>query len=263
MATLISWTDATWNPVTGCSRVSEGCRFCYAERLSLRFGWSPKSWTAPNAAENVICHPARLRKPYSLKAPSRVFVNSMSDLFHPMVPDAFIADVFAVMADLPRHTFQILTKRPERAADWPGPWGENVWMGTSIEDRRVAGRIDHLRRCGARTRFLSCEPLIGPLGAIDLAGVHWVIVGGESGWHLKSPDHPRWMRQEWAREIRDACVAAGVAFYYKQDAGQRTELRPWLVEADGSRWEWRQFPGHLTPPRPIADEAPVRQPALL
>lgn len=243
MGTIISWTDETWNPTTGCNKVSEGCRNCYAEKLSLRFGWSKKPWTLPNAEENVKIHPNRLKKPYTWKKPSRVFVNSMSDLFHPLVPDEYIAQVFEVMNDLPQHTFQILTKRPERAAEWPGPWTDNIWQGTSVEDYRVAHRIDSLRECAAKTRFLSCEPLIGPLGDVSFDGIHWVIVGGESGPHMKSgPDNPRWMRQEWARQIRDHCVRDGVAYFYKQDSGVRTEMRPWLVEEDGSCWEWHQFP---------------------
>lgn len=260
MGTLISWTNETWNPVTGCSRVSDGCRYCYAESLSLRFGWSKKPWTANNAAENVTCHPERLGKPRTWKKPSRVFVNSMSDLFHEQVPDTFIADVFAVMCTTPQHTYQILTKRPERAASWAGPWPANIWMGTSVEDARVAHRIDTLRDCGAQTRFLSCEPLIGPLGFQYLGGIDWVIVGGESGIHLGAAErartagidptsvNPRWMRQEWARDLRDLCVAQNVAYFYKQDSGVRTELRPYLVEADGTDWEWHQFPGELTPP---------------
>lgn len=248
MATLISWTDETWNPTTGCSRVSDGCRYCYAEQLSLRFGWSKKPWTANNAKENIILHPERLRKPYAWKQPSRVFVNSMSDLFHELVPDEFIAKVFAVMNDTPQHTYQILTKRAERAAAWPGPWTSNIWQGTSVEDRRVLPRVDALRRCAAQTRFLSCEPLLGPLEALDLTGIHWVIVGGESGAHMKRADNPRWMRQEWARAIRDKCVATGAAFFFKQDSGVRTELRTWLVEEDGSRWTWHQYPGHLDSP---------------
>lgn len=253
MATLISWTDETWNPTTGCSRVSEGCRYCYAEALSLRFGWSKKPWTAANAAENVICHPERLRKPYSWKRPSRVFVNSMSDLFHPMVPDEFVARVFAVMVETPQHTYQVLTKRPERAAAWPGPWPANVWMGTSVEDQRVVGRIDWLRQCAAQTKFLSCEPLIGRVDH-DLTGIDWVIVGGESGRHMK-PGNPRWMDMEWARHLRDLALAAGAAFFFKQDSGIRTELRPWLVEEDGSRWRWHQYPGHHTPPERVNSAA--------
>lgn len=246
MATLISWTDETWNPTTGCSKVSEGCRYCYAEGLSLRFGWSKKPWTKPNEAENVICHPARLRKPFTWKKPSRVFVNSMSDLFHEVVPGAFIADVFEVMVATPQHTYQILTKRPERAAEWGGPWPANVWLGTSVEDQRVANRIDAIRRCGAQTKFLSCEPLIGPLD-YDMAGIDWVICGGESGRHMTA-GNPRWMQMEWARRLRDTCEDAGTAFFFKQDSGSRTEMRPWLVEEDGSCWEWHQYPGHHAAP---------------
>jgi protein gp37 len=244
MATLISWTDETWNPATGCSHVSDGCRFCYAETLSLRFGWSTKPWTHRNAPENVVLHPERLRKPYSWKNPSRVFVNSMSDLFHEQIPDAFIAQVFAIMADLPQHTFQVLTKRPERAAFWPGPWPPNIWMGTSVEDRRVLGRIESLRLCDAQTRFLSCEPLLGDLGRLDLCGIHWVIVGGESGRHMSR--HPeRVMDHAWARSIRDQCVVQGVAFFFKQSSGVRTEMGTELLEEDGSTTTWQQFPRHM------------------
>jgi len=175
------------------------------------------------------------------RQPCRVFVNSMSDLFHPLVPDEFVAQVFAVMSDLPQHTFQILTKRPERAASWPGPWPPNIWMGTSVEDSRVLDRIDALRYCSAVIRFVSAEPLLGSLGNPNLEGIHWVIVGGESGPHYRPMDH------DWARELRDACVAAGIAFFFKQDSGPRTEMRPWL---DGMIWE--QYPNDLAPPRPAA-----------
>jgi protein gp37 len=183
MPTKISWCDETWNAVTGCSRVSDGCKHCYAEALSLRFGWSKKPWAAANAAENVVLHPERLRKPYSFRQPSRVFVNSMSDLFHPLVPDDFIRQVWDVMLDLPQHTFQILTKRPERMALWPGPWPAHIWAGTSVEDHRVASRIFDLGTCDAAVKFLSCEPLIGPLSVSPLPlasmfrGMDWVIAG--------------------------------------------------------------------------------------
>ena len=163
----------------------------------------------------------------------------MSDLFHELIPDEYISQVFAVMADLPRHTFQILTKRPERAAAWHGPWAPNIWMGTSVEDRRVLSRIDHLRQCDAAVRFVSAEPLLGPLGRLNLDGIDWVIVGGESG-----PRH-RPMNHDWARQIRDKCVEVGVAFFFKQDSGPHIEMRPWL---DGMVWE--QYPGQLTPPYP-------------
>lgn len=242
MGTAISWTDETWNPVTGCSRVSDGCRHCYAERLSLKFGWSKKPWTANNAVENVICHPERLRKPYTFRQPSKVFVNSMSDLFHPLVPDEFISQVFEIMVDTPQHIYQILTKRPDRAAQWAGPWTDNIWMGTSVEDARVTYRIDEIRRCSAQTRFLSCEPLIGALSNIDLSEIHWVIVGGESG-----PGY-RPMLHEWAREIRDQCLEQEVAFFFKQSAAFRTEAGIALQEADGTKYIWHQFPRQLNSP---------------
>lgn len=247
--TKISWTDQTWNPTTGCSRVSEGCRFCYAEALSLRFGRSAKPWTAANAAENVVLHPERLDMPRKWKVPSRVFVNSMSDLFHPLIPDEFIARVFEVMNSLPQHTFQILTKRPERAATWPGPWTPNIWQGTSVEDARALPRVDHIRQCGALTRFLSCEPLLGPLSGLNLDGIHWVIVGGESGMHMNK-HRERWMDHAWAREIRDLCARreGPVAYFFKQSSGIRTEMGTALEEEDGSAWEWHQYPGQLVPP---------------
>ncbi len=249
MSTLISWTDETWNPTTGCSRVSDGCRFCYAESLSLRFGWSQKPWTAGNAAENVVLHPDRLRKPYAWKKPCRVFVNSMSDLFHELIPFAFIDDVFAVMRDTPRHTYQVLTKRPEvaraysaslaeRGLDWPA----NVWMGTSVELARHLDRVEILRAVPCAVRFLSCEPLLGPLvPGLDLAGIHWVIVGGESGLHMKK--HPeRHMQQGWARDIRTQCRRQGAAFFFKQSSGIRPGMGTALVEEDGSAHEWHEYP---------------------
>jgi len=241
VGTKIRWTNETWNPTTGCSRVSAGCKHCYAEQLSLRFKRSAKPWTARNAVENVKLHPDRLRKPYMWRTAKRVFVNSMSDLFHELIPDEYIAQVFAVMTDLPQHTFQVLTKRPERAAQWAGPWTPNIWMGTSVENRKMIGRLDALRQCHAQIRFLSAEPLLGALAPIDLTRIHWVIVGGESG-----PGH-RSMDPQWAREIRDACLEQNVAFFFKQDSGPRTEMRPWL---DGMMWE--QYPGELTPPYPAS-----------
>jgi protein gp37 len=242
MGTKISWTDETWNPVTGCSRVSDGCTHCYAETFSLRVGWSTKPWTKVNAAENVVLHPERLRIPYRWKQPSKCFVNSMSDLFHEQVPDAFIMQIFAVMADLPQHTFQVLTKRPERAAAWPGPWTGNIWMGTSVEDRKALPRIETLRRCGAQTRFLSCEPLLEDLGdELDLRGIDWLIAGGESGVHMRASPG-RWMDHGWARHLRDQCVAQRVAFYFKQSSGVRSELGTALVELDGTTTVWRQYP---------------------
>lgn len=244
MGTIISWTNQTWNPTTGCSRASAGCDNCYAERLSLKFGWSKLEWTGANAKENVICHPERLRKPYQIKEPSRIFVNSMSDLFHPVIPPSFRSQVFDVMADTPQHTYQVLTKRPHIAAKWGGPWPENIWMGTSVEDERVIERVDQLRQCRAAVRFLSIEPLIGPLPSLNLEGIHWVIVGGESGPGFRP------MEQAWARTIRDKCLEAGVPFFFKQSAAFRTECGTSLQHEDGSFWTWAQYPGDVQPPSP-------------
>jgi protein gp37 len=235
MPTSISWTDETWNPITGCSRVSDGCRNCYAERLSLKNGWSKKPWTAQNAAENVVLHPERLNKPTTWKKPCMVFVNSMSDLFHDLVPGPFIDLVMNVIRDCPQHIFQILTKRPARALSWDFP--DNVWFGTSVENARVTYRIATLRHITARVRFVSFEPLIGPVGDISLAGIDWAIVGGESGPDFRPMDHV------WARAIHDICARDGVAFYFKQSASKRPGSSPFLLEADGTKTEWRQWPG--------------------
>ena len=232
----ISWTDKTWNPTSGCSKVSAGCENCYAETLSLRMKLTTKAWTGENASENVTIKPHKLKEPYALKQPSRVFVNSMSDIFHPIVPDAFIADVFQVMNDLPQHTFQILTKRPRRAAKWQGQWAENIWQGTSVENRKTLHRIDALRECRAKVKFLSLEPLLEPLGELDLTGIDWVIVGGESGKGFRPMSHA------WAREIRDQCVAKGIAFFFKQSASYKNETGTQLIETDGSLTTWHQFP---------------------
>lgn len=249
MSTLIAWTNETWNPVTGCSRVSDGCRHCYAEALSLRFGWSKLPWTHANAATNVKERPERLGKPRTWKDPKRIFVNSMSDLFHERVSDAYIAQVFRVMTETDRHTYQILTKRPERAATWPGPWPAHIWQGASVEDRKAVARLDHLRACGAQVKFLSIEPLLEPLGDIDLRGIDWVIVGGESGRGYRPMPHA------WVWPIRDACLRDGVAFFFKQSAAHRTEMGTALEHEDGSFWEWRQYPGHVVPPRCVSNAA--------
>jgi len=247
MATLISWTNETWNPTTGCSHVDDDCRNCYAEALSLRYRRSAFPWTGNHAADNIKLHYDRLDKPRRFKPNTRCFVNSMSDLFHPLVPDDFVLRVFRVMEETPWVTFQILTKRPARAAAWPGPWTPNIWMGTSIGHPRALSRMEELRSCPAAIRFISFEPLHQRIGAeIDLSGYHWVIVGGESGPNFRPMNH------SWAREIRDACVAQRVAFFFKQDSAFRTETRPWLVEADGSCWEWRQYPNDFRPPKLVS-----------
>lgn len=241
MSTIIAWTNETWNPTTGCSRVSEGCRHCYAERLSLQKGLSSQPWTAANAHLNVKLHPDRLRKPYRFAAGTRCFVNSMSDLFHPQIPDAYIQQVFDVMRDCAHVTFQILTKRPQRAARWTGPWSPNIWMGTSVEDRNALHRLDDLRPCPAAIRFVSFEPLLEDLGpGLRLSGFHWAIIGGESGPGYRRMDHA------WARNIRDQCLAGGVALFFKQSAAYRTEMGPVLREEDGSTTPYRQYPDQRT-----------------
>ena len=234
--TIISWTDVTWNPVHGCSRISEGCRNCYAERISLAMGFTKLPWTATNARQNVMLKEHKLGEPYKLKKPSRIFVNSMSDLFHELIPDDYVVRIFGIMNNLPEHTFQILTKRAERAARWPGPWTPNIWMGVSVENAKEAHRIETLRRCGAKTKFISYEPALGSLGNADLSGYHWLIVGGESG-----PEY-RKMEMVWAREARDLCQKYGLAFYFKQDSGPKTETRPWLVESDGTQLMYQEYP---------------------
>jgi protein gp37 len=274
----IEWTDATWNPVTGCSKVSEGCRNCYAEALSLRFGRSKKPWAAQFAAENVVLHPERLDHPLKWKDSRRIFVNSMSDLFHENVPAPYITSIFRVMGQAPQHTFQVLTKRPERmhslvrrwtdryavrmleegdvAGQWPRP---NVWLGVSAEDQKTANeRIPLLTQTPAVVRFLSCEPLLAPIDLCKAAGasadhthgtsctgwlenLHWVIVGGESG-----PRH-RPMDLDWVRDLRDQCLTAGVAFFFKQVGGRTPKAGG--RELDGRIWD--EMP-RLEPARPEA-----------
>jgi protein gp37 len=232
--TGIEWTEATWNPVTGCSKVSPGCAHCYAEALSLRFGWSRSAWTPENAGENVVLRPDRLDQPHRWRRPRLIFVNSMSDLFHEAVPLDYIERVFAVMAAADHHVFQVLTKRHERlAALAPAlTWPPNVWMGVSIENRRWMLRADFLREVPAAVRFISAEPLLGPLDGLDLAGIDWLIVGGESG------RQHRPIRPEWVRALRDRSAAEGVAFFFKQWGGLTPKSRGRLL--DGA--EWSQMP---------------------
>jgi protein gp37 len=215
----IEWTEATWNPVTGCSKVSPGCAHCYAETLSRRFAWTRHSWTSANAEENVRLHRKRLDQPLRWRRPRMIFVNSMSDLFHELVPLEFIWDVFDVMAAADRHTFQVLTKRHQRLAslasliDWP----PNVWIGVSIENNRWIERADALRSVPAAVRFISAEPLLGPLDELDLTGIDWLIAGGESG-----PRH-RPVKADWLLDLRDRCAAAQVAFFFKQWGGRTSK----------------------------------------
>ena len=210
-ASKIEWTEQTWNPVTGCTKVSAGCKHCYAERMALRL----RAMAAPGYARgfDLTPHADRLDQPLERKKPTLYFVCSMADLFHEEVPDDFVDRVFMTIRRTPRHTYQLLTKRAERLPDFfaSRPVPANVWLGVTVEDRRHGlPRIDHLRRVPARVRFLSVEPLLEDLGPLDLDGIGWVLVGGESG-----PD-TRPMREAWALSVRDRCAAAGVAFPFKQ-----------------------------------------------
>ncbi len=223
-STAIEWTDKTWNPTTGCNKVSPGCKHCYAETITKRFARH-----FPNGFDFTL-HPERLDEPRRWRKPSRVFVNSMSDLFHERMPLGFLREIFAVMEECPRHVFQILTKRHERMAELASelPWPGNVWMGVSVEDQDYAHRVDYLRRVPAAVRFLSCEPLLGPLD-LNLSGIHWVIVGGESG-----PRH-RPMAADWARGVREQALEAGVAFFFKQWGGRTPKAGG--RELDGRTWD--------------------------
>lgn len=245
-ATSIEWTEVTWNPTTGCDRVSAGCDNCYAltmaKRLKAMGAAKYQSDGDPRTSGpgfGVAVHAESLLVPYSWRQPRTVFVNSMSDLFHARVPLSFVREVFRVMAETPQHTYQVLTKRSARLRKVAGdlPWPGNVWMGVSVESQEALDRVDDLRRVPAAVRFLSCEPLIGPLPGLDLAGIHWVIAGGESG-----RGH-RPVQVEWVTGVRDACEVAGVPFFFKQWGG----VRP---KAGGRRLEGRLYDG--MPPRKVA-----------
>jgi protein gp37 len=213
----IEWTEATWNPVTGCSKVSTGCKHCYAERLARRL--QAMGAVRYRNGFTVTLHPAVLDLPKRWRRPRMIFVNSMSDLFHESVPPEFIQRVFATMRDCPQHTFQVLTKRSARLRDLAPhlDWAPNIWMGVSVENRRVIHRIHDLQAVPAHVRFLSCEPLLGPLDDLPLDGIHWVIVGGESG------PGARPMQAAWVRAIRDRCRRADVPFFFKQWGGVRKD----------------------------------------
>lgn len=210
----IEWTEMTWNPTTGCSKISQGCKFCYAEIMSKRL----QSMGIEKYRDNfeVRIHEEELKTPYKWKKSKIVFVNSMSDLFHEEVPLAFIKKVFKVMSDNPQHVFQILTKRAERLYELHSQlkWTHNIWMGVSVEDQRVESRIDFLRRTNAKVKFLSLEPLLGPLPNLNLQEIDWVIVGGESG------HNPRKMESEWVLEIQEQCDKKDIAFFFKQWGGK-------------------------------------------
>lgn len=247
----IEWTDATWNPVTGCTKISPGCKFCYAERFAERFrgvaghpyeqGFDLKLW------------PERLVLPLKWGTPRMVFVNSMSDLFHESVPDAFVDRVFETMENASQHTFQLLTKRAARFAEWTQqrysengvlgtkPWPANIWAGVSVENQHYVSRIEDLQRVPAVVRFLSVEPMLGPvkLEPAHLRNIHWVIVGGESG------PGARPMDPTWARNVREACLSNGVAFFFKQWGAHNSKGKRVGKKAAGRHLDgrlWNQLP---------------------
>lgn len=240
-ASAIEWTEVTWNPTTGCDRISAGCDHCYALTLAKRLKamGSAKYQTDGDARTSgpgfgVATHAAALGEPFRWRQPRLVFVNSMSDLFHAKVPVEFIRRVFAVMEATPQHTYQVLTKRSRRvrrlapSLNWPA----NLWLGVSVENEQVSYRVDDLRTVPAAVRFLSCEPLLGPLNDLDLDGIGWVIVGGESGAGCR-PIEP-----QWAREIRDNCRRHHVPFFFKQWGGRTSKAGG--RELDGRTWN--EFP---------------------
>jgi protein gp37 len=239
----IEWTEATWNPLTGCDKISPGCKHCYAERMAERL----QAMGQPNYARGfeLTLQPHMLDVPLHWRQPRTIFVNSMSDLFHKDVPLAYVQRVFDVIERASWHHFQMLTKRADRlAALAPSlPWPEHLWMGVSVESAKYTPRIDDLRRTPAQVRFLSLEPLLGPLPGLDLHGIHWVIVGGESG------PGARPMDPAWVRDLRDQCLAAKVPFFFKQWGGVNKKKTGRLL--DGRTWD------ELPRPRPAS--GPVRR----
>lgn len=227
--TKIEWTEATWNPITGCDKISSGCKNCYARRFAERFrgirghhfeqGFDLRLW------------PERLNHLLTWKKPRMVFVNSMADLFHEKVPEKFIKDVFEVMAKADRHIFQVLTKRSQQLVKLAPklPWPPNVWMGVTVESPKYCNRISHLKRVESAVRFVSMEPLLSEMGNIDLEGIDWIIVGGESG------PGARLMRSEWVREIRDQCIRKKVPFFFKQWGGVNKKKTGRIL--DGRTWD--------------------------
>ena len=230
----IEWTQTTWNPVTGCTKISQGCKHCYADRMSRRL--QAMGVAKYRNGFSVAIHPSVLRDPLKWRKPRLVFVNSMSDLFHQVVPTAFIEAVFGVMNEASQHTFQVLTKRPSRVSQLSSrlQWTPNIWLGTSVESEDWLNRLDSLRETGAGTKFLSLEPLLGSLQGLTLEGIDWVITGGESG------PGARPMRPDWVREIRDNCVESGVPFFFKQWGGVFKKRTGRTL--DGRVWNQFPFP---------------------
>lgn len=228
----IEWTESTWNPVTGCSPISDGCKHCYALKMANRLKAMGNSRYVNGF--NVTLHPDLISIPFSWKKPRKIFVNSMSDLFHENIPLSFIKSVFSTITRADQHVFQILTKRAERLADIASQIKipSNAWIGVTVESGNYLNRIDCLRSVLAAVRFLSVEPMIGPLGTIDLAGIDWVIVGGESG------PGARPIEKEWVEDVRDQCLASNVPFFFKQWGGFNKKKAGRLL--DGR--EWSQYP---------------------
>lgn len=228
----IEWTEYTWNPVTGCSKLSAGCLNCYAERMAKRL----KAMRNPRyiTGFKVAMHDDLIEKPLSWHKPRVIFVNSMSDLFHEEIPDSFIKKIFKTMNKCPQHTFQVLTKRAGRLAEISRKlnWTSNIWMGVTVESSENKNRIDFLSKCGARVKFLSCEPLLGPIRELPLSGIDWVIVGGESG------PHSRPMKPEWAISIRDQCIKHDVPYFFKQWGGWDKKNNGRILEGK----TWGQMP---------------------
>ncbi len=225
----IEWTESTWNPLTGCTKISPGCKNCYAERMSLRLqAMGQANYTN---GFNLTLHEQALQLPLSWKRPQMIFVNSMSDLFHRDVPLEFVQRVFDVMQQASWHVFQVLTKRSQRLAELNAylDWPPNVWMGVSVENNDYTFRIDHLRQTSACIKFLSLEPLLGPLLNLDLSGIDWVIVGGESG------PFSRRLEKEWVLGIRDQCLRQNVPFFFKQWGGFNKKVAGRML--DGATWD--------------------------
>jgi protein gp37 len=236
VSSRIEWTEATWNPVTGCTKVSPGCAHCYAERMALRLqGMGVRAYA--RGFEPAV-HEELLTLPLSWRRPRHVFVNSMSDLFHQEVPDGFVLRAFGVMREAHWHHYQVLTKRAERLGRLGQQiaWPQNVWVGVSVENADYVWRIDRLRQTQAAIKFVSFEPLLGPIGDIDLDGLDWVIVGGESG------PGARPMRKEWVLELKDQCDEAGVAFFFKQWGGVNKKKAGRML--DGRTWD--EMPAQAT-----------------